>query len=92
MIAMIALLATVLPNVGPIGLKLKLARPPNSWSSAGLTSADARRRSASSVEIWKPLPPSSLSLTRWIFASPRPSAREHVADAVLVGLLRRARP
>src|SRR3984893_19421767 len=66
MIAMIALLATVLPNVGPIDLAEKL-RSPNRALSAVSAFWSASGRSVL-AEIWNPWPPMFLLVIFWIFA------------------------
>ena len=68
---MIALLATVLPNVGPIEVVGEVsARRRSAGRAPSRTCCDLVRLAASCVEIWKTLSPSSLLLTFWIFASP----------------------
>ncbi len=69
MIAMIALFATVWPNVGPTDCEEKLRVAPNAFSSDARTDWTFVGCSVL-VEICTTLGPRSLPVTRWIFASP----------------------
>src|SRR5438309_6600352 len=71
MIAITALLAMVLPNVGPIDWLEKLLPTPKRWSRAVRTAWTFPGCSVG-VEIWKTYLPSPLLLIFWILASPYP--------------------
>ena len=75
MIAITALLATVLPNVGPTEVLLKslpLFAIPN--SAARLADLATLPAGSCLAEIWKPLLPSALSLTFWTVGVGAPAA------------------
>src|SRR5437764_9229954 len=71
MIAITALLAMVLPNVGPIDWLEKLLPTPKRWSRAVRTAWTFPGCSVGE-EIWKTYLPSPLLLIFWILASPYP--------------------
>src|ERR1700751_5807252 len=67
MIAMIAELATVWPNVGPIDVELGVSAKSNFWSSACWTRVTWFGRRVA-VEIWNLLAPLPGRVTFWISA------------------------